>query len=250
MNIRRTIKKSKRFDVLKRDNFTCQYCGRSAPDVELEIDHLKPVSRGGSNEFDNLITSCKDCNRAKRDQEIVYSLESNKLKKQFDDYIKSLKKDNFDRVSYLLKLPEKTRYFLMTLEKLYRYHGKEYIFGFINRLSVYFENASDELTIKLIKNNIMQSEEVAAETKYLLLEDPGAFLHLGYPGKLKFLSEIWSLLPNPLEGIFDGNFAKAFELYFDLTYRLKTDEELIKLIAFDSLNAEFFVMELEELSEE
>ena len=67
---RQAISKKTRFEVFKRDKFTCQYCGASAPDVILEIDHIKPVSKGGNNGIMNLITSCKDCNRGKRDKEL------------------------------------------------------------------------------------------------------------------------------------------------------------------------------------
>ena len=67
---RKAINKKLRFEVLKRDKFTCQYCGKSAPDVVLEIDHIKPVSKGGANEIMNLITSCKDCNRGKSNIEL------------------------------------------------------------------------------------------------------------------------------------------------------------------------------------
>ncbi len=59
-----------RFDIIKRDKRTCQYCGREPPEVKLEIDHIKPVSKGGTNEPSNLITSCRDCNRGKTDSEI------------------------------------------------------------------------------------------------------------------------------------------------------------------------------------
>jgi len=64
---RKPIPKTIRFEVLKRDMFRCQYCGRSAddPDVKLEIDHIVPVSKGGDNSIMNLITSCRDCNRGK-----------------------------------------------------------------------------------------------------------------------------------------------------------------------------------------
>lgn len=62
---RKPISKKKRFEVFKRDNFTCQYCGRMAPDVILEVDHIKPVAEGGNNGMLNLITSCRDCNRGK-----------------------------------------------------------------------------------------------------------------------------------------------------------------------------------------
>lgn len=55
-----------RFSVLERDNFACQYCGRRAPDVVLEIDHVTPKSQGGKDKLDNLVTACFDCNRGKR----------------------------------------------------------------------------------------------------------------------------------------------------------------------------------------
>jgi hypothetical protein len=54
-----------RFEVFKRDSFTCQYCGQSAPDVVLEADHIQPVSKGGSTDLMNLVTSCFECNRGK-----------------------------------------------------------------------------------------------------------------------------------------------------------------------------------------
>jgi len=54
-----------RFKVLERDSFTCQYCGMSAPDVVLHVDHIKPVSKGGTNDMDNLITACAACNLGK-----------------------------------------------------------------------------------------------------------------------------------------------------------------------------------------
>ena len=62
---RKSISKKTRFEVFKRDSFTCQYCGRSSPEVVLEIDHINPVKNGGDNDIMNLITSCFDCNRGK-----------------------------------------------------------------------------------------------------------------------------------------------------------------------------------------
>lgn len=68
MTKRQPISKALRFEVFKRDKFTCQYCGRSAPDVNLQIDHIHPVAKGGDNDILNLITSCADCNSGKRDR--------------------------------------------------------------------------------------------------------------------------------------------------------------------------------------
>ena len=62
---RQTISKKLRFEVYKRDKFTCQYCGRKAPDVVLNIDHIMPVSKGGTNDILNLITTCFECNNGK-----------------------------------------------------------------------------------------------------------------------------------------------------------------------------------------
>jgi 5-methylcytosine-specific restriction endonuclease McrA len=65
---RESLSKKIRFEVFKRDSFKCQYCGRSAPDVILNVDHIKPVAEGGTNDIMNLITSCFDCNNGKRDK--------------------------------------------------------------------------------------------------------------------------------------------------------------------------------------
>ena len=57
-----------RFEVFKRDGFACKYCGAGAEDgMKLNIDHIIPVSRGGTNDMDNLITACHLCNAGKRD---------------------------------------------------------------------------------------------------------------------------------------------------------------------------------------
>ena len=59
------ITKKIRFEVFKRDNFKCQYCGKEAPEVILEADHINPKSKGGTDDMLNLITSCFDCNRGR-----------------------------------------------------------------------------------------------------------------------------------------------------------------------------------------
>ena len=54
-----------RIRVMKRDRFQCTYCGTPGTDAELEIDHIIPVSRGGSNHMSNLTTACRACNQTK-----------------------------------------------------------------------------------------------------------------------------------------------------------------------------------------
>ena len=82
---RKAISKSTRFEVFKRDGFKCQYCGRSAPEVILEIDHIVPVSQGGGNDLLNLITSCMDCNRGKSDRKLSDTAVIDKQKLQLEE---------------------------------------------------------------------------------------------------------------------------------------------------------------------
>ena len=54
-----------RFEILERDSFTCQYCGHSAPEVVLHVDHIRAKTNGGNDDKDNLITACTACNVGK-----------------------------------------------------------------------------------------------------------------------------------------------------------------------------------------
>src|SRR4051812_15410387 len=62
---RRSTGKRLRFEVFKRDYFTCRYCGAQPPDVVLVVDHVIPVALGGPSTLDNLITACEPCNQGK-----------------------------------------------------------------------------------------------------------------------------------------------------------------------------------------
>lgn len=67
---RKSKSKKARFEVFKRDGFTCQYCGAHPPKVILHLDHIHPVAKGGGNEDDNLVTSCEACNQGKSDRSL------------------------------------------------------------------------------------------------------------------------------------------------------------------------------------
>jgi HNH endonuclease len=82
---RQAIKKSIRFEVFKRDSFTCQYCGQKAPDVLLEIDHIEPVSKGGTNDLLNLLSACKGCNSGKSDRRLSDDSILEKQRKQLEE---------------------------------------------------------------------------------------------------------------------------------------------------------------------
>lgn len=68
------IGKAVRFEILKRDNFTCQYCGRKPPEVTLEVDHIIARAQGGSDLPENLLAACFDCNRGKSKKGLGHTL--------------------------------------------------------------------------------------------------------------------------------------------------------------------------------
>jgi hypothetical protein len=64
----RSIPNSTLLRVVRRDNNTCQKCGKHLRDEEIEIDHIIPISRGGSSVESNLRVTCMKCNRQKSDR--------------------------------------------------------------------------------------------------------------------------------------------------------------------------------------
>lgn len=82
---RKPISARTRFEVFKRDSFKCQYCGKSAPDVVLHVDHIKPASKGGDNSIINLVTSCANCNLGKSNVELGDDAAVKKQRQQLDE---------------------------------------------------------------------------------------------------------------------------------------------------------------------
>lgn len=62
---RKPLSRSLRFQILRRDNHACRYCGATAPDVKLTVDHVVPVALGGSDDPTNLVAACQGCNAGK-----------------------------------------------------------------------------------------------------------------------------------------------------------------------------------------
>lgn len=68
---RQPIPRKLRHEVFQRDGYRCRECGASKDETSLEIDHIVPVARGGTNDIDNLQTLCRECNRMKHTDEWV-----------------------------------------------------------------------------------------------------------------------------------------------------------------------------------
>jgi len=54
-----------RKNILLRDRYTCQYCGKTLPSSELTLDHVIPRSRAGDSSWENLVACCNPCNNRK-----------------------------------------------------------------------------------------------------------------------------------------------------------------------------------------
>lgn len=108
----------KRFQVLERDWFRCQYCWKNGKDVSLEVDHIIPKAKGGTDEFNNLITCCRECNIWKGKEIVGTSIniwklkiaehESKTIKWFFDEWNElgnwSIEKKNLSFISWFIKL--------------------------------------------------------------------------------------------------------------------------------------------------
>ncbi len=78
------VSKRLRFEILRRDNHACRYCGATAPDSKLTVDHVVPVALGGTDESSNLVTACSGCNTGKSsispDSEVVVDVVADALR--------------------------------------------------------------------------------------------------------------------------------------------------------------------------
>jgi 5-methylcytosine-specific restriction endonuclease McrA len=102
--------------LLAKFNRTCQYCG--ATDKPFEVDHIHPISKGGSDRVSNLTLPCHDCNQAKGNQDIKVFLEGkadlvNRILKQAKTPLKDAAAVNSTRWKLFnslkeLKLPVET----------------------------------------------------------------------------------------------------------------------------------------------
>lgn len=112
MGKRKSTGKRQRFNIFKRDRFTCQYCGRTPPTVVLVIDHILPVSQGGGEEITNKITSCETCNQGKADglltdvpqaveSQLAASLERQEQLSEYNKFLMKLRKETAEQARLL-----------------------------------------------------------------------------------------------------------------------------------------------------
>jgi hypothetical protein len=76
------INRAERFRILKRDNFTCRYCGKKASEEQLHVDHVRPRILGGKDSDRNLVAACRPCNIGKGGIPLTPRLRSKKVQQK------------------------------------------------------------------------------------------------------------------------------------------------------------------------
>lgn len=108
-----------RYAIYHRDNYKCLYCGKQ---VQC-IDHIFPKSRGGKNNYENLASSCFNCNKIKGEQTIEEC-----RGKDFSDFLLSLLKDQSQYLDFKHgwnKAMEKPWFSRMYKDRYVRKFGKD-----------------------------------------------------------------------------------------------------------------------------
>jgi 5-methylcytosine-specific restriction endonuclease McrA len=83
-----------KINVLRRDHFTCQYCGKTGSKDSMNVDHVIPKSHGGKGTWMNLVASCKTCNHEKADRtpkEAGLKLRNEPYKPQWNNILDKLR---------------------------------------------------------------------------------------------------------------------------------------------------------------
>jgi hypothetical protein len=65
-----------RLKVFERDGFKCTYCGKQLTRFSATLDHIQPVSKGGTNGMDNLVTACLHCNSSRGNRPVMEALKT------------------------------------------------------------------------------------------------------------------------------------------------------------------------------
>ena len=162
---RKGLSPKTRFEVFKRDKFICQYCGSTLPGSTLEVDHIKPVSKGGTNELLNLVTSCWDCNRGKTDKTLDDNSAITKKKNQLN-----LLQENREQMEMMLEWSDGLQEIdsVRNQELVKRINAKMHP----RFVSEDFEKRFANITKKHILHDVLKAIEIASN-KYLQFDVDG-----------------------------------------------------------------------------
>ncbi len=66
-----------RLKVFERDGYKCKYCAKQLTRFSATLDHIQPVSKGGTNTMDNLVTACLHCNSSRGSRPVMDAIKKN-----------------------------------------------------------------------------------------------------------------------------------------------------------------------------
>lgn len=121
------ISRRLRYEILRRDNHTCRYCGGSAPDVKLTVDHVVPLALGGGDDPTNLATACQACNAGKSssapDAPLVDDVRQDALRwgRAIELAAETRRAKRSERGDYVRKFDHAWRHSDLFVEKLFDY---------------------------------------------------------------------------------------------------------------------------------
>ena len=156
--LRVSLPKSVRFEVFKRDKFKCQYCGEEAPNVILEVDHIVPVSKGGTNDIFNLVTSCRDCNRGKSDKKLDDDTVVKKQKRQLDE-LQERREQIEMMIRWKEELTEETKMEIEAIERLIFSNAEK-------RITEYAKKEVKRLIKRFGFKDVYEATEIAFDRYY------------------------------------------------------------------------------------
>lgn len=158
---RKGISKRVRFAVFARDGFACRYCGSTSEQVQLVVDHIHPVAKGGTDEPENLVTSCFQCNAGKSDktisqaainethrlslaQEMQEQMEALRVAKEAAENRERMRQEICNYYCGLRGVKDMARSTLQTYVSLIKQHGPEAVFEWMDIAESFLpRNASD-----------------------------------------------------------------------------------------------------------
>jgi len=190
---RKSLSKRTRVEVLKRDKFKCQYCGSTAPNVVLEIDHIDPVSKGGTNDMLNLVTSCRDCNQGKSNIKLDDDSAISKQRNQLEDL-----QERREQIQAMFKWKKGLEKFeRKTSKMLFDYIEKKYI-------GLFTLNSAGQNIVKLLSKkfelvDILNATDISAD-KYIKYDNDG---EITKESAIDFLDKIGGILVNTKKSPFE-----------------------------------------------
>lgn len=92
---RRRMPRFSKYNVFLRDTFHCQYCLTQFPRSQLTLDHVLPLSKGGTTSWENIVTACSPCN-AKKGNSLTPKPKINPYQPDYFELVSKRKQLDFD----------------------------------------------------------------------------------------------------------------------------------------------------------